>query len=319
MENLNVADFEVGATIEGFYLAASKEIRQTKAGKDYISLKIQDSTGTASGKIWDNAAEIGSMFSQGDIIKIQALVGSYNQEIDLNIKRLRKAEKKDNVSIADLLPSTPYDIDEMTVRLNAKLDTVKDPFLSELITAFRNDEEFWGSFLSMPASKTIHHPYVGGLLEHTLSVVEILDALVAHYDDDINRDILITGGFLHDIGKIRELSPEPGGSYTDEGLMLGHMVLGAEMVRSTIAGLSDFPTELEMELLHTVISHQGIPEWGSPVVPMTREALIIHFVDNMDAKQFIAKHALQEASGEDHFTPKVYPLNQSFYRRLPSE
>jgi 3'-5' exoribonuclease len=315
--SIKIRDMESGQSVEGFFLVREREIRQTKAGKEYISLVIQDDTGTVDAKIWDNAEKLANEFSAGDLVKIQAQVGTYRDNLDLSVRRLRAASPEDNLEITDFMPRSPYDTEEMAGRLRGILDAVQEPFIRRLLDSFLEDEGFMEEFTRMPASKMIHHPYAGGLLEHTLSVLEILTFLSSHYSG-LDRDRLLAGGFLHDIGKMREISSEPDGSYTDEGILLGHMVIGARMVAEKIGAIESFPPELETEMLHMVVSHQGEPDWGSPIVPMTREALIVHFTDNLDAKQFVAQHALEEFTGEGSFTQKIYPLNRPFYRRPAS-
>jgi 3'-5' exoribonuclease len=313
VDHTNIEDLESGESLRGFYLVNQKQIKKTRTGKDYIDLILQDSTGTVAGKIWDNTATYADMFTEGDIVKIEADVGEYQGRIDLNIKRVRTPLEEDTINLEDFLPVTPYDIDEMEEKVKSILKTIENPFLSKLVNAFLDDGEFMQSFRQGVASKIIHHPYLGGLLEHTLSMLEILDFLGGHYSG-VNRDMLLTGGFFHDIGKLKELSSGPEMGYTDEGIMLGHMVLGTDMVREKIKAISGFPPELEMEVLHTVLSHQGELEWGSPVLPMTCEALIIHFIDNMDAKQFVAKKAVEESKEDGNFTSKIYPLNRVIYK-----
>ncbi|MFC1479629.1 3'-5' exoribonuclease YhaM family protein, partial [Planctomycetota bacterium] len=241
-------------------------------------------------------------------------VGEYQKNLDLNIRRIRVPLEDENVDFSNFMPVSPFDFEEMESELIKILKTVVNPFLAKLIDAFINDEEFMEMFRAGVASKVIHHPYLGGLMEHTLSIVQIVDFLSSHYPE-IDRDILLTGAFLHDIGKLTELSSGPELGYTDKGTLIGHMVLGAEMVRDKIRDLPAFPEELETEVVHTVLSHQGELEWGAPVLPMTREALIIHFVDNLDAKQFVAKQAVKDCREDGNFTQKIYPLNRVIYKR----
>ncbi|MFC1582065.1 3'-5' exoribonuclease YhaM family protein [Planctomycetota bacterium] len=317
-DHIDIADFTEGESIKDFYIAKQKQVKQTRAGKDYLDLVIMDRSGTANGKVWDDAPGAADLFQEGDIIKIEALIGTYKDTIDLNIKRLRAATADDPVGLEDLMPASPYDPAEMEQKIRGLLDTISNPHLKALADSFLADDDFMNVFRRMTASKLIHHAYAAGLLEHTLSVMEILDNLSGHYTG-IDRDRLLTGGFLHDIGKMKELSDSADMSYTEEGTLLGHMFLGAEMVRERIAKLEAFPPALATEVLHMVLSHQGEPDWGSPVVPMTREALIIHFVDNMDAKQFVVKRALAEARGDSPFTGKIYPLNRPIYRGRDDE
>jgi len=315
--HINIEDMKVGDTIRSFYLVKQKQIKKTRAGKDYLALVLQDNTGNANGKVWDDADTFTDMFSAGDIVKIEADAGEYQNNIDLNIRRIRMPLEQENIDYMDFMPVSPLDPDEMEKELRSIVETVTNPFLAALVTTFLNDREFMQMFRRGVASKTIHHSYLGGLMEHTLSVCKITDFLSSHYPGT-DRDILLTGAFLHDIGKLRELNSGPETGYTDEGTLIGHMVLGAQMVRDRIRELPEFPEDLETEIIHTVLSHQGEYEWGSPVLPMTREALIIHFVDNMDAKQFIALKAAEECREDGNFTQKVYPLNRTIYKRKDS-
>lgn len=313
-EHVHIEDMKVGDTVISFYLVKQKQIKKTRAGKDYLDLILQDNTGNAKGKVWDNAETFADIFSAGDIVKIEADVGEYQNNIDLNIRRIRLPLDEENVDYRDFMPVSPYDPEEMEKELKAILETIKNPYLAALVKSFLSNSEFMEKFRTGVASKIIHHSYLGGLMEHTLSVCKIVDFLSGHYPGT-DRDILIAGAFLHDIGKLRELNSGPETGYTDTGTLIGHMVLGAQMVRDRIRDLPEFPEELETEIIHTVLSHQGEYEWGAPVLPMTREALIIHFADNMDAKQFIALKAVLECREDGNFTQKIYPLNRAIYKR----
>jgi len=313
-QHLDVTAFNEGDTVEGFYLVKEKTMRQTRQGKDYLDLEIMDRTGSICAKIWDDAEDIHETFGAGDIIKIRARVGAYNDRLDLTIKKVRASISDDELKVADFMPTTPYDIDELFESMLAILSTIEHPDLKALIDSYLENDEFCATFKQCTASKKIHHAYCGGLLEHTCSVVTILEFFSKHYDG-IDRDILLTGGFLHDLGKMKELSHGADMSYTTPGTLNGHMYLGAEMVRKQIESMDSFPDALATEIIHMILSHQGELEWGSPVVPMTREALLIHFADNLDAKQFVALRALQGMRDDDEFSSRIYPLNRSFYRR----
>ncbi|MFH1709272.1 MAG: HD domain-containing protein [Planctomycetota bacterium] len=310
----NISEMVDGQSIREYYLVKQKQIKQTRAGKDYLDMLLMDRTGMIAAKMWDEGPAAAAQFAEGDIIKIEGQVGTYNEKLDLKVTRIRPLKPDDAVNPVDFMPVSPFDLAEMEQKLRAILATIENKHLKALCDAFLDDAAFMKGFTTSIASRVIHHAYIGGLLEHTLSVVTTLDFLSKHYTG-LNRDILLVGGFLHDIGKTRELDSGPSMRYTTEGLLIAHMVIGAEMVRDTIATLKDFPKPLAMEMVHTVLAHQGEHEWGSPVLPMTREVLIIHFVDNMDAKQFVAIRAEAEARDDGVFTDKVYPLNRVFYRR----
>ena len=311
--HIPISEISVGETIRSFYLVKQRQVKKTRAGKDYLDLVLQDKTGTVNGKVWDNTDTYIDLFTEGDIIKIEADAGEYLNAVDLNIRRIRVPAQEENVDWADFMPASPYDISAMESELRNILKTITNPFIDKLADAFTADESFMEQFRSGTASKVIHHPYLGGLLEHTLSVVRIMDFLSGHYED-VDRDILLIGAFLHDIGKLAELSSGPELGYTDTGTLIGHTVLGAEMVRDRIREIPGFPEDLGTLVIHTVLSHQGEYEWGAPVLPMTREAIIIHFADNLDAKQFAARQAVEDSREDGNFTHKAYPFNRRIYK-----
>ncbi len=276
-----IKDFQEGESIVGHYFCKQKQMMKSKAGKSYMSLKLQDKTGIVDAKIWELHNEIKS-FEENDFVKIDAVVNVYNNEYQLSIRRLRKSYEGEYNPI-DYVPSSEYDIDTMYAELKDYIKTIKNSYIKQLLELFFvKDAEISKAFGSHSAAKSMHHSYMGGLLEHTLSVTKLCDFMSGHYG--ANRDILLATAMLHDIGKIYELSDFPNNDYTDEGQLLGHIVIGTEMITEKANQIEGFPTTLLNLIKHSILSHHGEYEYGSPKRPKTVEAFILHCADDTDAK-----------------------------------
>jgi len=264
------------------YLCKSKQILSDRNGKSYVSLVLQDKTGTIEGKIWGFNNEI-EQYEAMDFVHIDARVISYQDTLQLNISKIYKGREGEYYP-EDYFPSTSKDIEAMYKEIKEFVASIKDANLKSLAEDFFvNNHDFIKSFKKHSAAKAVHHSFVGGLLEHTLSVVKMCDFFAANYPL-INRDILITAALFHDIGKLRELSAFPENDYTDEGQLLGHIYIGANTLSEHIKKKDKFPPKLANELVHCILSHHGELEYGSPKKPATIEALALHFADNTDAK-----------------------------------
>lgn len=272
-----------GMRISGIYLCKTKQIAVTKAGKEYGSLVLQDKTGTVDAKIWDlNSPGVGN-FEAMDYICIDADVTVFMGANQLNIKRVRRADEGEYVP-ADYLPVSSKNIEKMYAELLAVIATLKNPYLKKLAESyFVNDPAFAKAFQFHSAAKTVHHGFVGGLLEHTLSVVKMCDYFSKTYPM-LNRDLLLTAAMFHDIGKLKELSVFPENDYTDDGQLLGHIIIGTEMISDRIRTIPDFPDRLGAELKHCILAHHGELEYGSPKKPALLEAMALNLADNADAK-----------------------------------
>ncbi len=272
-----------GMRISEVYLCKSRQIAQTKAGKDYGNLVLQDRTGTIDSKIWDLGSPGVGDFEAMDYVHVDADVTVFQGNHQLNIRRIRRADVSEYVP-EDYLPVSAKDIGEMYAQLQEYVRSLRNPYLNRLAASFFiDDEDFAKAFRFHSAAKSVHHGFVGGLLEHTLSVTGICDYLAAHYPQ-MNRDLLVCAAMFHDIGKLRELSVLPENDYTDEGQLIGHIIIGAEMVGERIRQIPGFPVKLETELKHCILAHHGELEFGSPKKPALLEALALSFADNMDAK-----------------------------------
>ena len=272
-----------GMHVSGVYLCKTRQIALTKTGKEYGSLTLQDKTGTADAKIWELGSPGISDFNAMDYVFVDADVTVFQGNIQLNVKRIRRADEGEYVP-ADYLPVTGKDIKQMYHELNQYITTIRNEHLRKLAAGFFvQDAAFAKVFASHSAAKSVHHSFVGGLLEHTLSVVKLCDFFCKQYPL-LNRDLLLVAAMFHDIGKTKELSVFPENDYSDEGQLIGHIIIGAQMVQEKINAMPGFPKKLENELIHCILAHHGELEYGSPKKPALIEALALNLADNADAK-----------------------------------
>lgn len=278
-----INELHEGDRISGIYLCKQKTPAVTKNGKPYENVIIQDKTGSLDGKIWDpNSLGIDD-FDALDYIEVMGDVTSFAGAMQLNIKRVRKAGEGE-YNPADYLPVSENSADDMYAQLLSIVHSVKNPYLSSLLQKlFVEDEEFLKVFKGHSAAKTVHHGFIGGLMEHTLNVARLCDYMAGAYPV-IKRDLLIASALLHDIGKTRELSPFPMNDYTDEGQLLGHIVIGSQMIHDLAREIPEFPTDLENQLIHCILAHHGELEYGSPKKPALVEAVALNLADNTDAR-----------------------------------
>lgn len=277
-----INELKEGETIVCHYLCKRKQTLKSRANKSYLSLLLQDKTGTIDAKVWELNNSIQS-FEENDFIKIDAMVLSYQNTLQLNIKKIRRSEEGE-YNPMDYIPSTDKDVEEQFSQILNLISSIKNNYIKELVqNIFIKNNEISEEFKKHSAGKSMHHSYMGGLLEHTLYVAQICDFMAPRYKF-VNRDILIASALLHDIGKIMELSEFPMNDYTDEGQLIGHIVMGAELITSESAKIKGFPVELKNLLKHCILSHHGEYEYGSPKRPKTIEAFILHCADDTDAK-----------------------------------
>lgn len=277
-----IADLREGDHISGIYLCKNKQNLKTKAGKSYYSMLLQDKTGTLDAKVWDlnNGIE---HFESMDFIKVDGLITSFQGALQVNVRRVRRTQEQE-YDIRDYLPTSRFDVEEMMKELAEIIQTIKNPYLKTLLDSFFvKDKEFIKSFKAHSAAKSVHHGFVGGLLEHTLSVTKLCDFYCKRYPI-LNRDLLLTAAMCHDIGKTTELSLFPENDYTEEGQLIGHIVKGTEMIHDRIRDIPNFPQVLANELKHCILAHHGELEYGSPKKPALVEALALNLADNTDAK-----------------------------------
>lgn len=294
-----INELREGENLVEHYLCKSKQTLKSRAGKSYYSLKLQDKTGTIDAKVWDLNNDIKS-FDENDFIKIDGTVLIYNNEPQLNIRRIQKSDEGE-YNPMDYIPSTEKNIDEMLKELYGYIDSINDKYIKKLLQEiFINDEYVSKCFKTHSAARTMHHSYLGGLVEHTLSVTQICDFMAGRYKN-VNRDLLVATAMLHDVAKVKELSQFPMNEYTDDGQLLGHIVMGSEMVHEAASKIEDFPKTLESLIKHSILAHHGEYEFGSPELPKTIEAFILHCADNMDAKTKAIEEAIEGNSTQGNW------------------
>lgn len=277
-----INELREGEMLSETYLCKSKQTLKTKAGKSYYSLLLQDKTGTLDAKIWELSNGIEN-FDSMDYIHIDGQITSFQNSLQLNIKRVRKSQEGE-YDPSDFVPTTTKNIDEMYNEILSMIAKITDPYLSKLVNSFFvEDKEFIKAFKYHSAAKTVHHGFVGGLVEHTLGVTKLCEYMAANYPL-INRDLLISAALFHDLGKLDEISTFPENDYTDDGQLLGHIYIGTEKVGARIRTIPNFPKSLENELKHCILSHHGELEYGSPKKPALIEAVALTYADNTDAK-----------------------------------
>jgi 3'-5' exoribonuclease len=312
MERTFINQIRENDLVEGVFWVKEKAMPTTRSGSPYLRVRLSDRTGEMEGRIWDGVEEFADLFEREDFIQIKAQANSYQDNVQLNIKSLKKVEVAE-VSLEDFLPASEKDPEEMLAELIGIAEGIENPYLKQLVMAFLGDEEFTTSFKRAPGAKRLHHAYLGGLLEHTLSLTKLIQEIKGHYEG-INHDLLLAGGILHDIGKVDELSYAIAFDYTDEGRLVGHIVMGTEMVAERIAQIEGFPQELAMLVKHLMVSHHGQYEWGSPVRPMTLEANILYYLDDLDAKVSGIKEFMNKGEEGAKWTDFHRMFDRFFYK-----
>jgi 3'-5' exoribonuclease len=277
------------------FVVVSRQVKPKKSGEPYLALTLGDRSGHIEAKMWDNVEDAIDVCDQDDFIKVKGLINKYKNRFQLTIHKLRRLGESE-VDFADYLPKTRKDIGELWQILAGYVASFKDPHLKALVEAFMADPEIAEAYRNAPAAKTLHHAFIGGLLEHVVSLFNSCDLMCRNYPH-INRDLLLTGAFFHDIGKIHELTYNRSFSYTTRGQLLGHMIIELEMLQAKLQQMADFPDSLKTLVEHLIISHHGQYDFGSPKLPMFPEALMLHYLDDLDSKME-AMRAQFERGGE---------------------
>ncbi len=287
--------------ITSTFVVVSKQIKPKKTGEPYLALILGDRSGQLEAKMWDNVDDVLNAFDQDDFLKIKGLLNRYKNRFQITIHKLRKLGETE-IEYSDYLPKTTKNIDELWQALTDFVASIQNPHLRALVQAFMSDAQIAAAYRNAPAAKSLHHAYIGGLLDHVVSLFRSCDLMCRNYPQ-VNRDLLLTGVFLHDIGKIHELTYNRSFSYTTRGQLLGHMVIELEMLQEKIALVHGFPEELKTLVEHLIISHHGEYEFGSPKLPMFAEALMLHYLDDLDSKmEAMRAHFEREADMESPWT-----------------
>src|SRR5881392_780231 len=283
--------------ITSSFVVVSKQIKPKKTGEPYLALTLGDRSGQLEAKMWDNVEEVLDAFEQDDFLKIKGLINKYKNRFQLTVHKLRKLGDSE-IDFADYLPKTTKDIDGLWQTLTGFISSFQNAHLKSLVQAFMADPEIAAAYRNAPAAKTLHHAYIGGLLDHVVSLFRSCDLMCQNYPQ-INRDLLLTGAFLHDIGKIHELTYNRSFSYTTKGQLLGHMIIELEMLQAKLAMQPGFPNELQTMVEHLLISHHGQYEFGSPKLPMFPEALMLHYLDDLDSKMEAMRAQFERSAEAD--------------------
>lgn len=269
-------------TITSFFVVANKQVKSKKSGEAYLSLMLGDRSGQVQAMMWDNVAEVLDAFDQDDFVKVKGLIQKYNGRWQIIVHKLRKLEEAE-VDYSDYLPKTTKDIEQLWRTLEGFVASFENPWLKSLVQDFMSDETLAAAYKCAPAAKTLHHAFIGGLLDHVVSLFTVCDLAARNYPQ-VNRDLLLTGAFLHDVGKVHELAYQRSITYTTKGQLLGHMIIELEMLHARLAHHPGFPEDLKILLEHMIISHHGHYEFGSTKLPMFPEALMLHYLDDLDSK-----------------------------------
>jgi 3'-5' exoribonuclease len=308
-----VSEIRDRAQVDSVFLVKEKIMSMAKNGKPYLTLRLMDKSGDVDAKVWDNVDLLSAGFDKDDFIAVRSKASVYLGKMQLVIAELRKIPEEE-VVLADFLPETPRDMGEMESELAGLVASIDDTHLKGLLSAFFADPSFLEVYRSAPAAKGMHHVYLGGLIEHSLAVARLVDRIAPLYEG-LNRDLLIAGALLHDVGKVREMAYVRSFDYTDEGKLLGHITIGVEMVREKIAGIAGFPRELAMLLQHMLLSHHGQYEFGSPKLPMTLEATILNYLDDLDSKiNGIRTHVEREPENRGRWSSYHRLYDRYFYK-----
>lgn len=316
MNKIFIQNLRENQTIDTLFLAQEKRVLETRNGKPYLRIRLQDKTGEIEGRVWEQAHEYARHFKANDYVRVKGLITQFQGELQVNISSIHKVPM-DRVNPEDFLPVGKKDPEKMLKTLKELIESLQDPDYKGLLQAFFEDEGFVKKFARSPAAKSMHHAWIGGLLEHSLSLAQIADWIAKRYQTEgipLNRDLLITGAILHDIGKTEELVSMPSFEYTTEGKLIGHLVMGAEMVEKRAATLQGFPEKKLLQVKHLILSHHGDYAFGSPKLPMTLEAIALHFIDNLDAKLMgVFSHLKKHATEDSNWSPFHRIYGQMFY------
>jgi 3'-5' exoribonuclease len=314
MKSPYIKEVEANQVISTFFLVQNKEIRQKKTGEPYLSLSLCDRTGELDAKMWDNVADVMETFDRDDFVKVKGLIQIFHNRPQLTIHKMRRVADHE-IEFADYFPASERPPDEMLAELRGIVAGVNNAHLRGLLTGLLEDPEIARRYKVAPAAKQIHHAYLGGLIEHVLSLCGMAKLAASHYRG-VDLDLLLTGIILHDLGKIFELSYDRGFAYTTEGQLLGHIAIGMRMVSDKLAGMPDFPPRLRTLVEHMILSHHGRLEFGSPKVPQFPEAILLHYLDDLDSKLECMRVAVdRDRQVEGHFTAYSPSMERSVLKK----
>ena len=312
MKGIFIKDIRAGDFVDDIFVLSEKTVAQKRDGNNFLNVTVSDKTDNIKGVIWDNVDEISAGTASGNFVQVQGTVSEYKGTLQLVVKNMTTIPA-DSINPSDFLPATRRDIDKMFLRLLKITATMEAGHLKKLFETFFNDMDFVRKFKNAPAAKKMHHAYIGGLLEHTLSMALLADRIAGHYSG-VDRDLLIAGTILHDIGKIREFNYKYSIDYSDEGRLLSHIVIGIMMLDEKLEEVEDFPQDQAVLLRHMIVSHHGTREFGSPEPPKTIEAVLLNYIDEIDAKVNGIRDFMAKENPNESWTSYHRLLGRHFYR-----
>lgn len=312
MKKMFVEALKAGDKIDDTFVLAEKNLSQKRNGENYLNITLVDKTGRIKGVAWDNVDRIVNQVTSGDFVRVKGSISEYREALQFVVKEMIPCPV-DTVNPSDFLPAATRDVEQMFSRLTEITDSMENGYLKRLFALFWNDDGWTRGFKTAPAAKKMHHAYLGGLLEHTLSMALLADRIAGHYGG-IDRDLLIAGAVLHDIGKIREFEYRTSIEYSDEGRLVSHIVIGIQMLEEKLQGLEDFPVELASLLKHMIISHHGAREFGSPEPPKTIEAVLLNYIDEIDSKVNGIREFMAADDPGESWTSYHRLLERHFYK-----
>jgi 3'-5' exoribonuclease len=313
MKSHYVSDLQDGQAVTSLFLVGVKEIRTSqRSGKSWLELALRDRTGSIPAKMWDNFETLAKTFEADDVVQIRGRVKLYNGQKEMTLEQIVPAADRD-YDLSDFIAHTRQDVEKLYGELGAAVAGVKNPWIKRLLESVISDPTIVPRLKRAPAAMSMHHAFVGGLLEHVVSLIGLGRAVAEHYPE-LDADVLLAGIVLHDIGKIDELSYERGTNYTTAGRLLGHITIGTLLVREKIKAIPGFPEPLAILIEHLILSHHGTYEFGSPSLPQTREAIALHFLDDMDSKMAAMRATLEGVSGNEEWTERNPALHRALLR-----
>jgi 3'-5' exoribonuclease len=307
-----VKDLTADQVITGFFLVHEKEVRNTNSGKPYLRMELGDRSGTIEARMWDQFEVCAKNVNRDDFVKVHARVEIYRNKPQLSLQQFRLA-KPEEIDLGDFLARTAFNVEELYKQLLATAEEMKNPWLKKLVIKILSDPQIAECYKRAPAAKVMHHAYLGGLLEHVVGLCGLAKQIASHYSE-LDLDLLLTAAMLHDVGKLDELCYERSIVYSTEGQLLGHIVMELETVTKAMEEIEGFPAKLKAVVQHILISHHGQYEFGSPKLPMIREALVFHYMDDMDSKMAAVRAALAIESGEEAWSAYSGALGRKFLR-----
>lgn len=309
-KRIYIAELSDADQVNDVFLVTESQERTTKDGSPYLTMRLSDKTGSIKAILWNfNAAD--NHVQKDKFVKAKGVVGTYNNQLQLRLLSV-EVFPEEKISLDDFLRKTDKDVDKLLGKISSIISEIKEPYLNALMKSFLGDEEFMAGFRRAPAAHSMHHPYIGGLLEHTHNTIRLCKAFSLIYPQ-VDADLIVAGAFIHDIGKIKEYNYSRSFEFSSVGRLKTHMLLGCEMLRDQISKTEGFPEKLAVKLEHMILSHHGQKEWGSPVEPLFAEASLLHFADNLDAKSFMFDEARRNSDESAEWSEYSRALQKFVY------